>query len=115
MARTERLASDSQRGGMLLEAPANAPLHSMDVRAFLGAQRIADIVEQGDVIEYWKSAPYLFNFMDTYALKQAFKSTEKKRELVRLVREFPEAFLDLQRALVYQPVLIGPQVVAYFC
>lgn len=105
MARTERLASDTQRGGMLLDAAAaNASLHAVDVRAFLGAQRIADTVEQGDVVEYWKSAPYLFNFMDTYALKQAFKSTAEKHELVRLVREFPEAFLDLDRARTYQPL-----------
>ena len=74
MARTERLASDSLRGGMLLDAPpADASLHAVDVRAFLGAQSIANTVEQGDVVEYWKSAPYLFNFMDTYALKQAFR------------------------------------------
>lgn len=105
MARTERLASDSQRGGMLLDAPpANASLHAVDVRAFLGAQRIADTVEQGDVVEYWKSAPYLFNFMDTYALKEAFKSTSEKHELVRLVRVFPEAFLDLERARAYQAI-----------
>ena len=87
MARTERLASDSQRGGMLLDAPpADASLHAVDVRAFLGAQRIADTVEQGDVVEYWKSAPYLFNFMDDYALKKAFKSSSEKHEMVRLVR-----------------------------
>jgi len=103
MARTERLASDTQRGGMLLDAPAaHASLHSVDVRAYLGAQRIADTVEQGDVVEYWKSAPYLFNFMDTYALKQAFKSAPEKQEMVRLVRAFPEAFLDLERARAYQ-------------
>ena len=103
MARTERLASDTQRGGMLLDAPAaNASLHAVDVRAFLGAQSIADTVDQGDVVEYWKSAPYLFNFMDDYALKKAFKSTSKKHELVRLVREFPESFLDLERAHAYQ-------------
>ena len=95
MARTERLASDTQRGGMLLDAPpANASLHAVDVRAFLGAQSIADTVDQGDVVEYWKSAPYLFNFMDDYALKKAFKSSSEKHELMRLVRTFPESFLD---------------------
>ena len=105
VARTERLASDSHRGGMLLDAPpADASLHAVDVRAFLGAQSIADTVEQGDVVEYWKSAPYLFNFMDTYALKQAFESTSEKHELVRLVRAFPEAFLDLGRARTYHAI-----------
>ena len=105
MARTERLASSNQRGGMLLDAPpADASLHAVDVRAFLGAQSIADAVEQGDVVEYWKSAPYLFNFMDNYALKQAFKDAPEKDKMVGFVREFPETFLDLERARAYQPL-----------
>ena len=90
---------------MLLDAPpADASLHAVDVRAFLGAQRIADAMEQGDVVEYWKSAPYLFNFMDNYALKQAFKDAPEKHQMVRFVREFPETFLDLERARAYQPL-----------
>ncbi len=105
MARTERLASSDHRGGMLLDAPpADASLHAVDVRAFLGAQGVADAVEQGDVVEYWKSAPYLFNFMDSYALKQAFKGTPEKDRMVSLVRKFPETFLDLERARAYQPL-----------
>ena len=105
MARTERLASSDHRGGMLLDAPpADAALHAVDVRAFLGAQNIADAVEQGDVVEYWKSAPYLFNFMDKYALKQSFKDAPEKDRMVGLVREFPETFLDLERARAYQPL-----------
>ena len=105
MARTERLASSNDREGMLLEAPpGDGSLHAVDVRGFLGAQRIADAVEQGDVVEYWKSAPYLFNFMDSYALKQAFKDAPEKDKMVGLVREFPESFLDLERAHAYQPL-----------
>ena len=61
-------------------------------------------MEQGDVVEYWKSAPYLFNFMDNYALKQAFKDAPEKDKMVGFVREFPETFLDLERARAYQPV-----------
>ena len=104
MARTERLASDGNRAGMLWSPPTNASLQTLDVRAFLGAQRIADAVQQGDLVEYWKSAPYLFNFMDNYALKEAFKSTTGKHDLVRFVRQLPEVFLDLERVRSYQPV-----------
>jgi len=105
MARTERLASSKMRGGMLLDAPpADAALHGIDVRAFLGAQSVADAVKQGDVVEYWKSAPYLFNFMDDYALKKAFKDEPERDKMVRLVREFPETFLNLERARNYQPL-----------
>jgi hypothetical protein len=105
MARTERLASSEGRGGMLLDAPpADGSLKAIDVRAFLGAQQVAEAVEQGDVVEYWKSAPYLFNFMDNYALKKAFREPPDKNQMVRFVREFPETFLDLERTRSYQPV-----------
>lgn len=103
MARTERLSSSEIRDGMLVdEPPADATLHTADVRAFLGAQRIADALDEGDIVEYWKSAPYLFNFMDTYALKRSFRNAPEKGKLVKLVRNFPEAFLDLERARNYQ-------------
>src|ERR1035441_4884159 len=99
MARTERLASSKARGGMLLDAPpTDGSLHAVDVRAYLGAQSLGDAVEQGDVVEYWKSAPYLFNFMDNYALKKAFRNAPEKDKMVRLVRQFPETFLDRDRA-----------------
>jgi hypothetical protein len=105
MARTERLVLDTQRGGMLLDAPpGRGSLQPVDVRGYLGAQAIADAVKQGDVVEYWKSAPYLFNFMDSYALKQAFRDSDEKHELVRLVRSFPEAFLNLELTRAYQIV-----------
>ncbi len=105
MARTERLASSAVRGGMLLDEPPGKPsLHARDIRAFLGSQKIATALDQGDVVEYWKSAPYLFNFMDDYALKRAFKEAPEQRDMVRIVREFPEAFLDLENARNYLPL-----------
>jgi muconolactone delta-isomerase len=103
--RTRGCVVSDNRGGMLQDAaPADAPLHAVDVRAFLGAQRVADVAEQGDVVEYWKSAPYLFNFMDNYALKRAFQDAPEKDKMVRLVREFPETFLDRESARAYQPL-----------
>lgn len=104
IARTERLASSDMRGGMLDAPPSGASLHAVDVRAFLGAQHVADAVGQGDVVEYWKSAPYLFNFMDSYVLKQAFRDAPEKDKMVGFVRKFPETFLDLESARNYKPI-----------
>ena len=63
---------------------------------------MADVLEQGDLVEYWKSAPYLLNFMDVYAFKQALKEAVEDRDVMRLVRANPESFLDLGRARNYQ-------------
>lgn len=79
MVRTERLASTPDRNGMLREVPATTPLSAADVTSFLQLQRVARALDQSDVIEYWKSAPYLFNFMDEYQLKEQFVAATSTR------------------------------------
>lgn len=103
IARTERSSAREQSSQMLIDAPsADASLQAVDVRAFLGTQRVADVLEQGDLVEYWKSAPYLLNFMDVYSFKQALRDAIQDRNVMRLVRASPEAFLDLERARNYE-------------
>jgi len=71
MIRTERLAASDDRNGMLVEIPSKAcRLESEDVRAYLALQRIATAVDQPDTLEYWKAAPYLLSFMDSYVFKE---------------------------------------------
>lgn len=72
MARTERLASTPDRNGMLADATVQVTLDRTDVDGYLAAAHAADLLGQRDVIEYWKSGPYLLNFMERYALKHAF-------------------------------------------
>ena len=47
-------------------------LMERDIDSFLALQRLGRSLEIPDVIEYWKSAPYLLNFMDEYDLKRGF-------------------------------------------
>lgn len=103
MVRTERLGIGRAKGEMLLEVPGmTGALKAQDVRGFLGTQQIAEALEQDDIVEYWKSAPYLLNFMDDYALKRAFNAAEDQQRMIALVRKFPEAFLPLSRTETYQ-------------
>lgn len=78
MVRTERLASTPDRSGMLREVPARAALEASDIGSFLEMQHVARSLGQTDVTEYWKSAPYLLNFMDDYELKEAFVAEVQK-------------------------------------
>jgi hypothetical protein len=73
MSRTERLASTSDRSGMLRERESKARLAASDVRQYLLAADVARAVGHGEIVEYSKSAPYLLHFMDGYKLKEAFK------------------------------------------
>jgi hypothetical protein len=69
MVRTERLGATEDRSGMLIDVPPMLQLRPGDVLHYLALQRIARAVGQGDTLEWWKSAPYLLNFMDDYQLK----------------------------------------------
>ena len=73
MARTERLAASSDRSGMLREiASSPMELRADDASAYCAFQRIGRKLDLPDVIEFWKSAPFLLNFMDSYKLKEKF-------------------------------------------
>lgn len=76
MVRTERLAASADRNGMLHEVEGRGvALAAEDLLAYLGLTEVSGLVGQGDPLEYWKSAPYLLNFMDGYELKQALART----------------------------------------
>ena len=71
MARTERLAATPDRDGMLRELNAEVPVKPDDLRAYLRLGDLAETVEHREPAEYWKSGPYLVNFMERYKLKEA--------------------------------------------
>ena len=72
MARTERLASTPDRNGMLELVTLPITLERADIDGYLAAAGASDLLGHRDVIEFWKSGPYLLNFMERYALKNAF-------------------------------------------
>jgi hypothetical protein len=73
MSRTERLAASSDRSGMLRDVPAvGVTLTADDASTYCALQQVGRELEQPDVIEFWKSAPFLLNFMEAYKLKSDF-------------------------------------------
>ena len=71
MARTERLAATPKRDGMLGEPEAPVTVEPTDLRAYRRLGDLAEAVDHHEPTEYWKSAPYLVNFMELYKLKEA--------------------------------------------
>ncbi|NTU70980.1 MAG: SWF/SNF helicase family protein [Coriobacteriia bacterium] len=67
MVRTERLATSEDRDGMLQILPTGpiAP-SATDLGAYRGMQCLAREAKQPDVMEYWKSAPYLLSYLTNY-------------------------------------------------
>lgn len=71
MSRTERLSAGEAANGMLRSViGSDLPVEAKDLKSYVAIRRLADELEVGDVIEYWKSSPYPMNFMEGYQLKR---------------------------------------------
>ncbi len=82
MVRTERLGATADRNGMLAQVPSRVRLEASDVTAYLQLSRMTAAVNESEVVEYWKSAPYLLNFMDdAYRLKERVRKAAIGNEL----------------------------------
>ncbi len=111
MVRTERLAVESDRSGMLDPSPRRgASLEAEDVQAYLDLDgALSDAGERAGAagIEYWKSAPYLPNLMDAYQLKKRLHAAAKTRPTSRaLARRWRSnsGLLPFEAVRAYQPI-----------
>ena len=69
MCRTERVATTRDHNSMLTEIERTAPLTPTDLQHAATVDAVAICVKAGEPIEYWKSAPYLINFLKHYELR----------------------------------------------
>lgn len=108
MSRTERLAASEDRNGMLQVVPCeNLHLDPAEVETYLHLQKVARLLEQSDVLEYWKSAPYLLNFMDQYEIKDAFHDaleSELARPLANALQSGEGLLLQPEQVEAYGPI-----------
>lgn len=101
MVRTERLALTDDRSGMLVQAPSrDMRLEADDLQSYLAVERLASRLDAGEMLEYWKSAPYLPNFMDGYKLTRRLERAEERGTL-----DVPsETTLAWSRVRDYKPI-----------
>jgi len=82
MIRTERLAYTPDRDGMVKEKQEGfCRVDLQDLESYSLFDKVAREVGSADVVEYWKSAPYLLNLMDDYELKRRFESVVLKKDV----------------------------------
>jgi hypothetical protein len=98
MVRTERLAVNSDRNGMLASVPLMAQLTSADVQQYLALQKISTSLGHQDLLEFWKSSPYLLNFMEDYdfkrKLRKALESQEQSGSFVQAIKSAESTCLN---------------------
>ncbi len=72
MCRTERLGATADRDGMLTQIPhPRQALEPEDIVAYTAIQGIGRDLGVSDMVEFWKSSPYLLNMMDGYKFDRA--------------------------------------------
>jgi len=109
MIRTERLAYTPDRDGMVEEKKQDICEVSIeDLEVFSVIDRMARELGTADMVEYWKSAPYLLNFMEDYELKRIFnrklKAGELGREMFRLIKSNEDRLLKWDTIKKYKRI-----------
>lgn len=109
MARTERLSVTEDRSGMLEQQPTPAMrLEPRDLRSYVLTDRLSRKLGSGDSMEYWKSAPYLTNFMEGYKLKRDLRDAigvDGDLEIIELLRSATDdGLLSFDQVRGYQQV-----------
>ena len=98
VARTERLPSTKDGSGMVHHVSAGAVVPSVsELCDYPPLQRLSDALDAGGMLEYWKSSPYLLNFMQGYKVKHELK---KRMKAEALGAEVVSALSAVQRALL---------------
>ena len=96
MVRTEKLAATENRDGMLRHVSSSATkMEAKDVSSYVVYQKIARAIRSGDTLEFWKSAPYLLNFMELYEFKRLFGKARDNLTLSQTLRRAEEDDLPI--------------------
>jgi hypothetical protein len=74
MARAERVASTADRDSMMDEPPIAVSVAPADLAQAAAVSNVARALDALEIVEYWKSAPYLLNFMRHYSLKRLLET-----------------------------------------
>jgi hypothetical protein len=87
MVRTERVRRTASGDAMLVSQTRPAPLTVEDLEQARLLDEVAVHVDAGNAVEYWKSAPYLLQFMKDYQLKRKLRglADDPPEALVRAV------------------------------
>lgn len=95
MCRTERVGTTLAQDAMVKERPITPLLTADDLGDLRLVETVGQALGERDIIEYWKSSPYLLNFMKGYQLKRALELDLKRRSsgLPGVIRAHSERLL----------------------
>ena len=107
IARTERVSSTVDRDSMVSEPSMSISVQPADLRQAVSVSEVARALDAPEITEYWKSAPYLLNFMRDYALKRAMKDMQPAPSvsLIDAIARAKPTMLDRELLKTYEPLV----------
>lgn len=96
IARTERVDATDDRNALVKENNPELTVETDDLREARAVARFAELVGAPGIVEYWKSSPYLLNFMRGYKLREKLQSSKIRpsRELRRAIQKAAPYFIS---------------------
>ena len=73
MARTDRVPATEDRDAMVVVPPLPVMPSVDDLVAYVSLRRVAEVLKQPDLLEYWRSAAYPLSFLSGYKLRDRLK------------------------------------------
>lgn len=106
IARTERVDSTEDRNALVQEIVPSLTIETEDLMEAKAVAHIAELVEGPGTIEYWKSAPYLLNFMRDYKLRERLHALKSRpsRELCKAIRDAAPFSISKTQIENFEPI-----------
>lgn len=107
MVRTERVGMTKQSDAMVQDDPVVLNVKAGDLTGGITARKIARRLGSYDTTDYWKSAPYMLDFMREYDLKRkALGANEREKRAIERIGKRDGLLLDRNRINSYAQVKI---------
>lgn len=112
MCRTERVGSTLYQDAMVREIGEEPPLETDDLKDLAFIDGVARTVGARDALDYWKSSPYLLNFMKGYELKRRFvdglsDGNESCAQLRKITRAYAGRLLSREKIRQFEAIDAG--------
>jgi len=106
MCRTERVGATADLDAMVHECREEVLVTAEDILEFRCIDRLSTALNVQDPIEFWRSSPYLLNFMKEYELKRRLTDKKNATMVMATLQKFP--YRTLQKKAIDAYAAIDP-------
>lgn len=106
MARTERVVASEDRDAMVEDSGKSVSLQTSDIRQYMASDALFRAVGDRDPLVFWKSAPYLGNFMHGYKFNERLDEAldQSPHKVAEVLNKHSEAFLSAEDIEVWKQI-----------